>query len=244
MNLDASGIDAKQAKAIDDIVGQSVSRAQNLTVMTVADVGRIADVDAKKELMGCDQDGCMAQLAGAFGARYVVYGSVAVLGELYVVQLTLFDSDVGQALRRSRVETTNLADMTKRIDEGVDDVLSPIATLGAPPASGVSPGPWLTAGGAAAVVVGAVLVAVGVQPALAHGTALEDINAAEAAFDADADAALVDAKDAQGRAATASSDWDGYGALTTGIGGALVVAGAVVTTVGALLWTGTLGGTE
>lgn len=43
--------------------------------------------------MGCDQDGCMAQLAGAFGARYVIYGSIAVLGDLYVVQLTLFDGD-------------------------------------------------------------------------------------------------------------------------------------------------------
>lgn len=48
LNLDASGIDPKQAKAIDDIVGQSVSRAQNLRVMTAADVGRVADVEAQR----------------------------------------------------------------------------------------------------------------------------------------------------------------------------------------------------
>lgn len=133
--------------------------------------------------------------------------------------------------------------MTRRIDEGVDDVLTPI-TGGVETWSGPPPGALITVGGGVAVVVGAVLVAVGVQPAVAHGTALAEIDEAEAAFADDKDAALVDAKGAHARAVTPSADWDNYGALTTGIGGVVVVAGVAAATVGALLWTGIVGGAE
>ena len=108
------------------------------------------------------------------------------------------------------------------------DTCTATCTAPAPAVERASPWPWVVLGsGAVALLGGAAAGAMGTQPVLAHGAARADIEAAEAAIDADPSAALQDARNAQARQSQASADWSAWGLP-------LVVSGAVVAGLGAV----------
>lgn len=43
--------------------------------------------------MGCGDSSCLAEIAGAMGAEFVVFGDVGKLGETFVINLNLFDNN-------------------------------------------------------------------------------------------------------------------------------------------------------
>src|SRR5690606_33164351 len=76
MDLKATGMPKDQVEVLNDLLGESVARHERLKVFTASDVRRIADLESARSIMGCDQNACMAELANAMGARYVLVGSV------------------------------------------------------------------------------------------------------------------------------------------------------------------------
>ena len=61
------------------------------------------------QTMGCSDSGCLAELAGAVGAAYVVSGTISKSGETYTISLVLTDQQKAQALDRVVREESNLA---------------------------------------------------------------------------------------------------------------------------------------
>lgn len=120
---------------------------------------------------------------------------------------------------------------TEQCDDGNvedGDTCTATCTTPAPEVPRVSPWPLVTlGGGAVALLGGAAAGIVGMQPLLAHADARSDIEAAEAAIDADPGAALSDARGAQARQAQAATDWSTWGLP-------VVVSGAVVAGLGAV----------
>jgi hypothetical protein len=232
LDLDAARIEASEAKVINDLVGQSVAR-KPVKVTTAADVRRMADVESQKALLGCETDAsCLADLAGDFGARYVLYGSVAALGELYVVQLTLFDAEKAEAVDRVRVETRELSEVTHEIDEAVDRVFTRV--VGGPAEAAAEPVPasaWIMAGGATVTAVGAILLGVSAIPAGQHNGLQVRLGELESEFDENNDTALVEAADVQARASEAALNH----LLLLGSGAALTVVGIGVVATGLMM---------
>jgi hypothetical protein len=48
-------------------------------------------------MLGCSEAGCMAEIGGALGADRVVHGSLGLVGESLVVNLSALDPKRGQA---------------------------------------------------------------------------------------------------------------------------------------------------
>ena len=244
LDLKASGIEEDQLAVVNDILGQSVSRHAALKVISTEDIRRMVDVDTERQIVGCDDASCMSQLAGAFGARYLLYGSVAKLGGLYVVQLTLFDSDKADGLGRVRTETRDLSELTSAMDAAVDDVCRPL--LGDPiqvplPATDWSTvGLWTTTGGAVLALLGGGLVIAGALPYARYNDAAAELDQARAAFEGGESAALDRAIAARAKADEQQSAWEGYGLALTSTGIALAAVGVVAASAGGLLWSGAL----
>lgn len=53
------------------------------------DIQQMLQYEANKQLAGCDDASCLAEIGGALGADYLVTGNVSLVNELYVVQLQL-----------------------------------------------------------------------------------------------------------------------------------------------------------
>jgi len=91
----------------------------------------LADVEAQRTITGCDEGSasCLAEVAGALGARYVVSGTLGTLGAEVVLQLTLLDTRTARTLARGGASGADVAALRAAIDGAVVEVLAPIVEV-------------------------------------------------------------------------------------------------------------------
>lgn len=170
MDLRAVDVAANQAKLIDGLVATAVSRrlsrlppAERPAMHTFEEFRTLADVEAQRSVSGCDQDSasCLAEVAGALGARYVVSGTLGALGSELVLQLTLLDTRTARTLARGSASGVDVAALRTAIDGAVAEVMDPIVIaddVAPAPAGGGAPWGAIVGGSVAGLgVVGAVV---------------------------------------------------------------------------------------
>lgn len=152
LDLTASGVDDNTARIFQGDIGKALARHTALEVMTATDLQTIADLEGQKAALGCDTDSCLAEIAGAMGARYIVYGRLGTIEDIVVVQLNLFDSEAARVVAREDVREVGLKATLAALGPAVDRLvsslvggvaLSPAATPPATtaPATGVAATP-------------------------------------------------------------------------------------------------------
>jgi hypothetical protein len=86
------GITAEQAQALADMVANLIRAAGVEKVIGTADVLAALALEQKKQLLGCSDHACLADVGGALGVPWVVSGNVSRFGESWVVNLSLIDA--------------------------------------------------------------------------------------------------------------------------------------------------------
>ncbi len=99
----AGGVDPTVAGALAETITITVAQRGFFDVVSTKDVQTLLGMERQKQMMGCSEDGqsCLAELAGAIGARFVLSGSLARLGDAYQLTLQTLDSSKAQPLGRS-----------------------------------------------------------------------------------------------------------------------------------------------
>lgn len=80
-------IDDKAGDLYADFFAQRLVEQGNLRVVTKNEVGALLGFDRQKQLLGCAESTCLAELAGAMGVDGVVAGSLGKVGRSYVVNV-------------------------------------------------------------------------------------------------------------------------------------------------------------
>lgn len=241
------GVDAGTLSTLTGIISAELADYRAIDVMANADVRRMLELEGQKQSVGCGDASCLAEIAGAMGARLVVFGSAGKLGETLVVHLNLYDSVKAQSVGRQFVEAKDVAALPGLLrpklralltrvyeEEGLALPPAPVeATTPEPPKKEPSGPPiagMLTTGiGAVAVVAGSAALIAGALPWFNYQGHLTTFNEAKSA--GDAATAAVERKDAEADAKA----WDSYGKAST-IGGAVALgAGVVAVGIGATL---------
>ena len=177
LDLQANGVDANTVRTITDVVSTAFARHKELDVVAAADLRAMMNVEAAKQASACSgTDSCMADVAQALGADLLVHGSVGKLGDLLVVNVSLFDARVNRAIGREKVESTDASELSALLESAVDK----LCALVAPAEPAVHFSAPLVATGAVLVVAGVVGVAAGGYFAVASYGALEDPASARA----------------------------------------------------------------
>jgi len=77
-----------------------------------------------KEALGCDEESCMAEIAGSLGSRYLVAGSMARTQAGYLINLKFIDGKQGGAVRRINREIPDgLAELKRAARNMVRELL-------------------------------------------------------------------------------------------------------------------------
>lgn len=127
LNLEALAVDPAVVRVIDGLLTEALHQhSQQIELLTAADMRQIMALEADKQNLGCSTDSCLSELAGAMGARYVVFGQVGKLDQLTLVQLNLFDSRDARSLGRQEIRTQNTAELADTIRPAVDQLLVPL----------------------------------------------------------------------------------------------------------------------
>lgn len=160
LDLEAVNVEPDTARAIDRLLVASLGDLPGLQVTSQADLRKLADLDAAKQAVDCAAASCLAEMAGALGARAVVFGSVTGLGSTTSIAISLYDSKNG-VIQRSTIEAKSLDDIPAALRPTLRDLFVD-AGLIAPPAEAAAPSAARLAGagsataGALALVGGAV----------------------------------------------------------------------------------------
>jgi hypothetical protein len=123
--------------------------------MSSNDIGALLGVERQKQLLGCSDDkgSCLTELAGAAGARFVLSGSLAKLGDVFQLNLTTLDSRNAQPIGRATRLAKDLPTLRAQLPFTVAEAT---ATPLPPPPSRVLPFTLLGLGAASLIAGGVV----------------------------------------------------------------------------------------
>lgn len=131
------------ARTLTDLVTVEAAKQEALAVLSGAEIRSLAELESEKAAMGCDDSSCLAELAGALGARYVLTGRVAALGELKILQLSVFDAEKGVPIFRKAINAKSIEQFIEVLPPAVDEILRPLNKKSTP--ASATPPPSTTA---------------------------------------------------------------------------------------------------
>jgi TolB-like protein len=151
----AGGAEPEVASALSQAITAEAARRGYFEVISAQEVATLLGMERQRQLLGCseDQSACLAELSGALGARFVLSGSLAKLGEVWQLSLQTLDSQRAQPVGRSTRLARELAVLRAQLPVAVAEAT---ATPLPPPPSRLVPYSLLGAGAAAMVVGGLV----------------------------------------------------------------------------------------
>ncbi len=115
------GVSRETAQLLGDALAGELRRRRGVSVLTQADVSALLGVEKTRQMLGCAEAGCMAEIGGALGADRVVHGSLGRVGESLVVNLSALDP-------RRAAATASVSERLRRAgDEAFLDVLPSLA---------------------------------------------------------------------------------------------------------------------
>lgn len=80
--------------------------------------------EQKKQMLQCDQQGCLAELAGALGVDFLVFGTIGRLGKTWLFNVSMLSTTKGEALTRFSRSVTGEEDaLIKTLDAAVAAML-------------------------------------------------------------------------------------------------------------------------
>jgi len=118
-----AGVPAGSADVLSDLLLNALLARHGVHAMGPADVRAMLTAEQQKNLLGCSDESCMAELAGALGADWLIGGSVGRLEDLYVLSLQLIDARKARVTARASVNLKSLKDATGKIGPLVDKLL-------------------------------------------------------------------------------------------------------------------------
>jgi len=181
-----SGIEDEVVGTITSMLAVNVAQGnKSLDVLTGADVRQILRLEADKQTLGCtEEDNCLAELANAMGVELVLHGDVGRLGDLYIINLHVFDAREARSVARETLQVSVLDEFASKLNVKVGPMLG--RALGQEPGeaaiaeadavdAGAAPSPddanytpWILTGtGALLALAGGVVTAVGLAPWIA-----------------------------------------------------------------------------
>lgn len=151
----AGGLEAETADAFSEAISSELAKSAYFSVVAKKEMETLIGLERQRQMMGCGEDSsaCLAELAGALGARFVLSGSLARLGPSYQLSLQVMDTARAQAVGRSSRMANDLAVLRKGLAYAVAEATG---TPPPPAPSRILPLSLLGAGGVALVTGGLV----------------------------------------------------------------------------------------
>lgn len=184
-------------------------RSEGLEVITAKDIQTLLGVDRQRQLLGCSESSCIAELGSALGCERVLNGQLAQLDDTFRGTLRVMSSVSGLVLAEEPVEAKGQKALVSALERAARRMAKKLKPPPPPPNLTWVP---VVSGGSAVVVGGAIFFG-------AAGS-----NASKISAQSDENVAIGLAKDGKAFETTA---W-----IMAGVGTAAIVTGVVMAVTG------------
>ncbi len=97
-DLKNRGVKPELAATVTGIIVNQINKLKQFEVISSDDIKSMLEHEQQKQMLGCQDDSCLADLGGALGADRIIAGSLGKMGVEYVLQLKLIN------IKRASVE--------------------------------------------------------------------------------------------------------------------------------------------
>jgi hypothetical protein len=125
-------------QAIASLIAVELDKRGRYQVLTAGDLQKAVALEGEKQAAGCDEESCLAEVAGALGAQLVVFSETTKLGDGLLITLNLFDATEAKSVARESIDVPDLSLLSTRVKSGVAALLGdgPSTQASPPPAGG------------------------------------------------------------------------------------------------------------
>ncbi len=133
-----AGVDPASARLLTDFLVSELSNRPQLQVFGQSDLESLLKVAREQKNLECntDADACLAEVAGAMGAQWLVGGTVGLLGDRLVVSIRLTDTRhhqmLGHVSEQTRGGTEALLGVIRELVPKLLDQAEPNTALSSP----------------------------------------------------------------------------------------------------------------
>lgn len=123
LDLVHRGTPAKARALIDEEVTGALRDTQRYQVVSQDDVRTLLGIEAQRQLLGCEEESCFSEIAGALGAEEVVVGTSVHLERRTQVRLKRIDTTAARVLRDVVVSATSLDELLELVRRAAFDLV-------------------------------------------------------------------------------------------------------------------------
>jgi hypothetical protein len=132
MRLNLVGLSETKADFYTDHLSDRLGE-QGLLVTSPREVATVLGMERQKQLLGCEESSCVAEIANALGVDGLVLGDIAMLGSSYQVNLKVIEAQSGKKLATFSAMVSSEAEVVTTITEAVEKLANDVSgALGRP----------------------------------------------------------------------------------------------------------------
>ncbi len=124
LDVKSTDLQPSEVATLTSLITSKLARYQEIEAISGQDLRRLVDLEAQKQAVGCDDAGCLAEMAGALGAQIVIFGQAGRLGGTLVVTLDAFDAQKGVAVARQPIEASDVGQLPNLVGPAVDRLVA------------------------------------------------------------------------------------------------------------------------
>jgi hypothetical protein len=127
MDLTARGVDPAAAGALGTEVSNALDELRVFRVITREDIKRMLQLEQTRQQCTGDADAaCLAEIGGALGVDYLVYGEVARVAETYSSSLVLLDIAAAEAVNRANAKIEDVGRLLEATEQATRRLVQPL----------------------------------------------------------------------------------------------------------------------
>lgn len=127
MELSGQGVDEAAASALTTEVSNTLAQLRVFQVITREDIKRMLQLEqTKQQCTGSVDAACMAEIGGALGVDYLIYGSVAKIANTYSLSLVLLDISKAEAANRANKKITDVGALLDETGSATKLLMQPL----------------------------------------------------------------------------------------------------------------------
>jgi len=119
------GVTQKQMEALGDMLATEIRSLGGFEVISKGDLRSVLKLEQQRQLVGCNDESCAAEIGGALGVRWVLTGNISLFGETYLLNMKMIDanrvtvvSSVSEKIKGKQDELVNaLPALTRQLFE-------------------------------------------------------------------------------------------------------------------------------
>lgn len=133
-------VDPKSVSSLSSLIASEAVRYP-VKVFAGSDLQALLGFERQKQIMGCTDTSCLAEIGGAMGVDYLLFAEVGEVAGWWLLTTALLDISRATSLQRVTKTAKTLADLVPMVAGAVGETLAPVAPVPAVLAPAVKPAP-------------------------------------------------------------------------------------------------------